>query len=248
MTREEKFLLNHKIFDGVLHRKCSKCNEWYPENIEYFYLRNKSNPERGFNSECKECSVKRSQATNAKIPEETRIEKRKLSYQLNKEIENQNSRKWREENPEHKQAYQTEYQKKNPDKMRRYRINKRLHSTHDINNNEWEACKFYFNHRCAYCGLAIEDHYNIYAKKLRWEDLQQEHVIHKGGNELTNCIPSCKSCNDKKWEYDLDEWYNINNIKFVQERYNKIIKWLMEDCFKYIAKKKPKSKYNKNKV
>jgi hypothetical protein len=44
-------------------------------------------------------------------------------------------------------------------------------------------------------------------------------------------------CNSYKWEYSLDEWYNINNQNYTQEKYNKIIQWLTNDYKDYIIEK-----------
>lgn len=59
MTREEKYWLIHKIIDGILYKQCSKCKEWKPETLEFFYYKNKSYPEKGFSSECRMCAIKR---------------------------------------------------------------------------------------------------------------------------------------------------------------------------------------------
>jgi hypothetical protein len=249
MTREEQYWTLHKIIDGVLYRRCTgECKEWKPETYDYFYYKNKSKPELGFSGECKKCGTKRTKIW-MQIDDNY---KNHLDYkkEWNKNEENnkrqrEHYKQWREDNKEWKQQYQLEYQRKYPEKMAIYGENRRKHKTHRITDSEWNNCLKYFNHRCAYCGLPIEEHYNMFAGKLRWENLNKEHVIHKGGNRLDNCIPSCKSCNDSKWEYTLDEWYNENNPNFAQERYIRIIKWLMEDCFKYMEDIKPKREYKK---
>lgn len=242
------WLKNHRIINGITERHCNSCDNWKEESLENFYYKNNKYPERGYGAECRECSVKRSQAITAKIPKDIRVKKRKISYQINKDIENNNSRKWRENNLEWKQEYQLNYQRNNPDKILMYTKNRQLHKQHKINTKEWEACLRYFNYRCAYCGLKFEDHYNMYMGKLRWENLNKEHVNHEGSNDLTNCVPSCKSCNDKKWIHLLDKWYTNNNINYTKERYDKIIKWLMEDCFQYIIEKKERKPKKDKKV
>lgn len=65
-------------------------------------------------------------------------------------------------------------------------------------------------------------------------DFCKDHYINDGANDLSNCIPLCKSCNGSKRSYDFDKFYNASNPDFVQERYNKILKWINEDYKKYI--------------
>jgi hypothetical protein len=238
-----KFFEGIREIDGIIEKKCTQCNTWKPFTNEFYYYKNKSKPEKGFSSECIICASERSKINRSKNHERQKANQRAWK-QRNSESEAEKARQWREENKEYKQQYQLDYQRKHPEKMLIYAQNRR-HKNHKITSKEWNACLKYFNHRCAYCGLPIEKHYNMYAGKLRWENLNKEHVIHNGSNDLTNCVPSCKSCNDKKWEYSLDEWYTINNINYTQDRYDKIIQWLMEDCFKYIEDKKPKKAYNR---
>jgi len=59
-------------------------------------------------------------------------------------------------------------------------------------------------------------------------DLHKEHIDDNGKDDLSNCIPSCKSCNSSKWKFDFEDWYKKQKF-FTEERYNKIIKWLKED-------------------
>lgn len=237
----------HKDIDGILYKKCVSHEIYFPDEdcwipctSEYFYS-NKKNSKDGLYPECKKCSVQRSYSwrkDNRDIWLESQ-RKSNLNPERKQEI--------RERKREHREnGYQLNWQRNNPEKMIEYAQNKKLHRTHNVTKNEWNACLKYFNHRCAYCGLPLEKHYNMYMGNLRWENLHKEHAIHNGGNDLTNCIPSCKSCNDQKWEYDFDEWFSINNINFTQEKYDKIVQWLMEDCFQYIEEKKPKGKYVKD--
>ena len=145
-------------------------------------------------------------------------------------------REWREDNLEARQEYMSNYQKNNPDKMREYRIKRESHKKHEINNLEWMACKEYFDDSCAYCGLPSEKHYVNYKGNIKIQNLQKEHVYNNGANDLSNCVPSCKSCNDKKWTYDIEEWYNESNLIFNQERLDKINQWISNDYILYKAK------------
>lgn len=225
--------------NNIIERKCGKCGEWLEENTNNFYMVNKSKPEKGFLSWCKQCMSKSNTNRQKKKGDEySKYQKEYRNKGNNRQIVNERSKQWREDNQEWKQIYQLDYQRKYPEKMYEYAKNRIAHKKHNITKKEWLACLKYFNHRCAYCGLPMEDHYNMYLGKLRWENLQKEHVDHEGENDITNCVPSCKSCNDRKWKYIFDEWYSKNNPNYTEERYNKIIKWLIEDCFKYIEEKK----------
>ena len=63
---------NIREVNGIKERKCTNCQKWFPETIEYFYMRNKNKPERGFNSRCKKCDAK----INGKHQKENYDEKR----------------------------------------------------------------------------------------------------------------------------------------------------------------------------
>lgn len=59
------------------------------------------------------------------------------------------------------------------------------------------------------------------------QQLHKEHVDHEGANDLSNCIPACKTCNSHKWEFDMESWYR-NYEHFSEERLNKIKEWLLK--------------------
>jgi hypothetical protein len=44
-----KYEENHKIIEGIEHKKCSVCDEWFPMTNEYFY-KNKSSKVDGFHT------------------------------------------------------------------------------------------------------------------------------------------------------------------------------------------------------
>jgi len=108
-----------------------------------------------------------------------------------------------------------------------------MNKKHDITEMEWEECKKYFNHRCAYCGLPIEEHFKKFKGELKWFDFHKEHVDHTGNNDLSNCIPSCHRCNSSKHDLDFEYWYKEISDNFTYERLNKIHKWLSKDYLKF---------------
>lgn len=174
-------------------------------------------------SECKPCMSLRTQKWQKKNPEK-----------YEKAIKHRNANPpesvinfWRNNSKKQKESgYFQNWQQQNPEKCKGYN---KQHRNHDITDEQWIACKNYFDNTCAYCGLPIEKHYVPYAGKIILSDFHKEHVNDDGANNLSNCAPSCKSCNSHKWGYDFDDWYNENNYRFTDERYNKIQKWLNGD-------------------
>lgn len=126
-----------------------------------------------------------------------------------------------------------DWQRNNTEKLKRYSLKRKL-KEHEITNEEWESCKNYFNYRCAYCNLAIEEHWVKYSGKIILGDFHREHVDDEGANDLSNCIPSCKSCNTGKHDKKFEEWYNETNKNYTVERYKKILNWLVQDFKIYI--------------
>jgi HNH endonuclease len=216
-------------------KKCNDCNEQYPTTTEYFY-KNKSSRD-GLNPYCKECTKKRSRkwaVSNQEQFKETRAE----WYQDNKDRLLEKQKLLDEKNKEQKEIYYRSYQKSahGKDKFKQYGINRKS-KNHNISIDEWSSCKEYFNNECAYCGLNIENHKKRYAGVLKQIDFNREHVDDEGANDLSNCVPSCHSCNSKKRTQDFDHWYNDDNQNYTKERYGKIVKWLENDYKLYIETK-----------
>lgn len=113
-----------------------------------------------------------------------------------------------------------------------YRKN-RQHKNHNITDEEWIACKEYFNNECAYCGLPLREHWIMYSGNKILGDFHKEHINDNGSNDLSNCIPSCKSCNSQKWETPFEQWYNKNNPRYTKEKFKKILKWKQKDYLQY---------------
>ncbi|MCM3387283.1 HNH endonuclease [Ureibacillus chungkukjangi] len=129
------------------------------------------------------------------------------------------------------------WQQNNKDKIRGYNKYREQNKKHDINKEEWKACKEYFDNSCAYCGLHHDHHYRMWSGELKKMDLHKEHVDHNGSNNLSNCVPACQSCNSSKYNFELHDWYNKDNPDFTQEKFDKIHKWLETDYKKYIMNK-----------
>jgi hypothetical protein len=221
-----------------LFKKCAYHDQYFPEEnpwmlstSKYFY-KNFKNKTDGLHPECKKCGIVK--ATNW------------LYTNIDKKLES--ARKWNNTpkgrnkiniDLKRRQAEGKilEWQRKNPDKTRGYN-EKRKHKKHDITKKEWLSCKQYFDFQCAYCGLTEEEN-----KKLYKQQLNKEHAINNGANDISNCVPACKICNSEKNTSDINEWYNEQNLKFDIRKYSKITQWLNEDYLKY--KRYKKNTFNK---
>lgn len=126
------------------------------------------------------------------------------------------------------------WQQNNKDKIKNYNKQREMNKKHDISKKEWEKCKEYFNYKCAYCNLPIEEHFNVFRGELRLTDFHKEHVDYHGSNDLSNCVPSYKKCNSSKHTSKLEDWYNSGSKIYSKRRLNKICKWLNGDYKKYI--------------
>ena len=238
MNRKELQQMNyekkHKEIDGVLYKHCSihdeyfpnEDNEWFPCTDEYFY-KNKSSPD-GLYPYCKRCNVQKS----------TKYIKEHLEH--HKAYDKQNNKKphMKKKIKEYSQkfrdnGYYKNWQQNNSDKIKEYNEYRDMNKKHTISTKEWTSCKKYFNNECAYCGLPINKHYNTYNGEVRLTDFHREHVDHNGANDLSNCVPSCKTCNSSKRKLIFEEWYTKQEF-YKDERLNKIYQWLTEDYKLYI--------------
>jgi len=233
-----KYDKEHKIIDGLIYKWCNVDNHWVIMNDKHFY-RNKKNSIDGYSSRCIECEkIKSTQWIKDNYTKHKKIHKKYRGSNKYKE--------WNKNNQLKMKDSIREWLIKNKDRVNQYSKNHRQ-KEHRITDEEWNACKFYFNHRCAYCGLPIEEHFVPRRKKLMWMDFSKDHVIWDGKDNLKNCIPACNSCNSSKKQQSLNNWYSKNNPNYTYERYYKIYQWLRFDYKKYIQKRKPKQKYERKK-
>jgi 5-methylcytosine-specific restriction endonuclease McrA len=238
MNREEIKLINyqstHKDIDGVLYKKCSihkeyfpnDVEEWFPCTDEYFYKHNTSSD--GLFPYCKRCNIRK----RVKYQRENKEKIRAYNKENIKKESVRERRRGYVKDRRYSEKYK-EWAHNNPEKIKEYRLNREQNKTHKISTKEWTGCKDYFNNECAYCGLPIDKHYNRFAGEIKLTDFHREHVNHEGANDLSNCVPSCKSCNSSKGTYILEEWY-IKQKFYSEEKLNKIYKWLNEDYKLYI--------------
>lgn len=207
------------------------CEEWFDETIDNFYMLNKSYPEKGFTGMCKSCSIEKVKARNLSNYDKY-IERVHKRYREHKNTDLKRKQEWYQNNKDYCRDYTHEYFENNKEKFPTYNKT-RSNKNHKISKQEWNACKKYFDNSCAYCGLHENEHYGTYRGIVKLHSLHREHVEHDGLCDLSNCIPSCNSCNSKKWLYPMEEWYRQQEY-FSESKLNKIHKWLNEDYKQYI--------------
>lgn len=235
--KQQKYNKEHKEIDGVKYKLCNQHHIYFPDEspwisatIEYFYD-NKTNTIDHLHPECKKCSIQK-----ARIYQINHLEESYASHEkYRKTVKYQ---KWNRKHKEENEEFLIEYRKTDKFKqsMKRNYEFRKLHKQHDISKEEWETCKQYFNYKCAYCGLPIEEHYRIYAGNPQKIDFHKDHYDNEGVNDLSNCIPSCGRCNGSKKGKRFEDWYPELSGAFSEERLDKIIKWITEDYKLYITK------------
>jgi hypothetical protein len=230
---------NHRIINGELQKKCNKHDIYFPNEEpwflcteEFFYTTDKNKTD-GLHPECKRCGSKHAYKN---LKDRHGEEKHRLLNKIRDATPERKKQMRANGKRQRESGYQKEYQQKNPEKIRQYTENRK-------NPKEWIACKNYFGNTCAYCGLPILEHYFTRKGVTKLGDFHKEHKDHDGANDLSNCLPSCGSCNDKKWKHPFDEWYTPDNPIFSQDRLNKILKWVNEDYKLYIEENKPRRSY-----
>lgn len=219
------FWENHRTLKGYLEKQCNVCNEWFKCSLDFFY-KNKSNKSDGLSPTCRKCESNRATSWRKNNRPRWLENKRKVNQRPDVKMKKRESSKKQRE-----QGKQKEWQQNNPEKVRQLAKN---HRNHDITKSEWNACLNIFNYQCCYCGISEEEAKSKYKNKLH-----KDHKDYDGYNDVRNAIPACRSCNDKKWQFNFDDWYNNENPNFSQERYDKIIWWTNEGYKQFIESKPP---------
>ena len=236
--RQEKFDREHKLINNIDHKLCNKHHIFFPEEdpwiiatTEYFYYNNKNKTDH-LHPECKRCSILKALEWAKENPEK----EKELRHKINTNpSEKTRETKRRDAQTRRDNGKYYEWLKDNPDKQRAYTLN---HRQHDITEKEWKLCKDYFNNRCAYCGLPIEEHIVSRKGKYFVMDFHREHVDDDGYNDLRNCVPACRECNSAKHDFIMIDWYSKQTF-YDEVRYNSIVLWITEDYKQYIKEKPP---------
>ena len=196
-------------------KACSICKE--EKSIDEFYSYALKNGSMWHQTYCKKCNSRKTDEWNAKNPE------RRKEIRKNQELKPDRIIYLKENAIRQRQSGQyKQWQENNRDKLKEYNL-KRFSKRHVVTPSEWDACKKYFNDCCAYCGIGFENNW-----LLTGQDFHRDHYLHDGLNDLSNCIPACKSCNCSKHTKRFEDWY-VNHPHYNVERIEKIQKWLNDD-------------------
>lgn len=224
----KQYIMNHRINNGIIERRCSKCQDWLVEDINNYYMRNKKKPELGYSPECKKCVIERSAIIQNNNKERSDQYKRNWRKK-NKEKAKKQSADWHQTHKERRQEDLRRFVRLNPEKVKEYGQNHRIH---DITKNEWECCLIIFDHRCVYCGISEEESLKIYKQVLH-----KDHYDPNGVNNLSNAVPACKMCNSFKHQDDAEIWFRSQ--EFFDEDSLEHIKWWITEGYKEFIEDKP---------
>ena len=206
-----------------MFKMCNKCKQIKELSTINFPKRTANSD--GFDSICKQCKKitdkARYDAKRAEI-----LEQKKDYYKRNRKKIIEKQLKYYRENIERCQQTEHNWRKNNPIKRRNINERRRtreLDNKSTLTSRQWNNTLKYFDFECAYCGIGQEQH-----MKTVGERLHQEHVVplvRGGGYTKKNIIPSCRSCNSKKGNYEFNYWYKKSSM-FSETRYRKILEFL----------------------
>lgn len=179
--------------DGKKH--CPTCDKWFPATQEYFSQ--KKNRWDGLYPQCKSCQ--KNYRDNNK---EMLAALNGARYERDKERIKAVQKKWFDENIDKK--YITDRKYALSEKGRKTRlVNQQQRDARalslpcDLTQKQWSETLASFNNCCAYCGSQTEA-------------LTQDHIVplsKGGGYTKFNIIPACPSCNFRKNNKQMEEWY-----------------------------------------
>lgn len=211
-------------------KHCKDCDQTKYLGEYYSYIKQKADGTKFtyYHPICKNCTKAKSMKWKKDNPDKLKKSVRKYNSKEDRRKKVIGMNTIRRNNGEY-----NKWLVNNKDKVRKYRKYRNMHKKHEISKQEWESCKSYFNNECGYCGIHLDNHFKRYRNENKKMDFHKEHVNHDGANDLSNCIPSCHSCNSSKYNFKLEDWYR-NRKFFTEQRLLKIYKWLKEDYLKYI--------------
>lgn len=206
--------LQFGVPDG--YKRCSICAKILLYTPEYFHRRYTGN-DKNLLAHCKDCA-------RNKFADWRKINGKWLV---------DNTKRWRQQNPDSYRKLQRRHRLKYPEKSR-IRTHKRLARKRQLPNNctpdNWEACLEYWQHRCAACGRTKDETITIAADHwipLSWPDCP--------GTIAANMIPLCHGidgCNNTKWAHDPEIWlqkrFGVQDAQVILSRINAYFEWVTE--------------------
>ncbi|MEK4824566.1 HNH endonuclease [Niallia sp. FSL W8-0951] len=207
------------IIEDVEYKRCNVCDEL--KELTQYYSSEKESKSKGkytyYHPECKACAIKRARGWYVSNPEKVKVSSDKYAAKENVKIRRRKRASQAREEGKYK-----EWQKMNKNKLYNYGLERRMHKEHAISDTEWFECLDFFNNSCAYCGISEGMAFELYGQLLH-----KEHLEHDGANDITNCVPACKSCNGSKHTFQFNDWFQEGNPVYNKRRYNKIVKWIL---------------------
>ena len=195
-------------------KQCPKCGQWLVASTVNF---NKHKTGKyGLQSYCKDCV--------------------KVYKQENKERLQAYRRHYRQDNRERINAYQRQYHKEYQQTPKGQVLNynsycrrraKEETQGNGINKEQWLDMMRFFNHKCAYSGIDLND-----------DNRSIDHIVplnNEGLNEIYNLVPALKKYNQSKQAKEMEDWYRQQPY-FSEERLSKIHEWQEYAYKKYAVK------------
>lgn len=191
--------------DRILEEK----KKWYYDNKEKDNERNKQyreeNREQILNYHKQYRKNNKDKINEYLESNKERIAKVKKEYSIkNREQIRIHAKQWIENNKDKAKERKKRYLKSEKGKIAKFKSQTRRRKSEKdslkygfITLEQWNQCKLHFNNSCCYCGKESNR-------------LEKEHFIpiSKGGkSDVTNILPSCKSCNSSKCDEDFGDWY-----------------------------------------
>jgi len=193
----------------IPQKKCTRCNEFFPATVEYFYT------DRGnLTANCRTCMKKKSRQYELDNPEKTKAAHAK-NYQKNKPKRDAKNKEWAKNHPEEKRAIERRYREnngdkcnesnqrwlnRNPSKKREYTGRRRQRHTAAEGVYTNEDIQLLFKTQkglCWWCGIKLTTKYEI----------DHRIPVSKGGSNWPNnlCL-TCRKCNRSKSDKYPHEW------------------------------------------
>lgn len=240
----------------LTEKSCNKCGEIFQNTLEYFRV---GGPGK-VGATCRKCHAATKKAWRKNNPDKVAAEK-KRSHERHRETDNarvmrwvdanrdrkhEQDRQYRLDHLEERRAYELQWQRDNPEKVRaRVRTYERrnphiravIHQNRRARENalpatlthqDWKRALEYFEYRCAVCGRP----------NGLWHKLAQDHWIPVSdvncpGTVPANIIPLCHGdggCNNSKSNTDPLEWltrrFGEAKAKKVYRRIQDYFEWL----------------------
>lgn len=214
--------LNRRYYNKNKDKFAEYSKKYREENLENIKLYKKE-----YYRENKEYIDEKNKNYRINNPEKLKVYYARYRNENKNKVREWNKR-YRMRNPKKVIQSREKYRMNNLEKVRekarlfqqkRNALKRKLPSS--LTAEQWEGIKEKFEHKCAYCGEAVDG-------------LTQDHFIPliKGGEYThNNIVPACLSCNSSKRDYDFFEWYPRQDY-YSKRRENKVLSYLNYNKYK----------------